>query len=440
MLGGSLRLLRALVALGAVVGATLALAGPAGALSTGVVISQVFGGGGNASAPYQNDFVELFNRGAARSADRLVGPVRERDRHRDILLAAVAALSGVLRPGSTTSFRQAGAPHGVPLPTPDASGTAAMAAGAGKVIVANTATGLTCNGGSTPCSAAQLAQIVDLVGYDGANFFEGTRPRRRSRIRPPARARRRLHRDRQERRRLRSRLGVTAQYAHRGALLHDRRRAVGQLHDAGERRDRRRGGRERLAHLQRARQRDRLLVLDLVPAASGTHTAVASGGPTIFTLVPDSNFANGETCTVTVVAANVSDQDTADPPDTMAADYVFSFTTVARAADRHQPALRRRRQHRLALHRTTSSTLQPGDGPVSLSGWSVQYAAAAGTPGRSRTSAGLHQRRASTTSCRKGPGAGDGEQPPDRGGARHDRDGGGRRKGRAGQYDDRARG
>jgi predicted extracellular nuclease len=27
-----------------------------------VVISQVYGGGGNASAPYQNDFVELFNR------------------------------------------------------------------------------------------------------------------------------------------------------------------------------------------------------------------------------------------------------------------------------------------------------------------------------------------------------------------------------------------
>ena len=48
-----------------------------------------------------------------------------------------------------------------------------MAAGAGKVILANTTTGLACNGSSTACSPAQLAQIVDLVGYGNANFFEG---------------------------------------------------------------------------------------------------------------------------------------------------------------------------------------------------------------------------------------------------------------------------
>src|SRR6185436_7861787 len=33
--------------------------------SSTMVISQVFAGGGNASAPYANDFVELFNRGSA---------------------------------------------------------------------------------------------------------------------------------------------------------------------------------------------------------------------------------------------------------------------------------------------------------------------------------------------------------------------------------------
>src|SRR4030095_4827680 len=32
---------------------------------------------------------------------------------------------------------------------------------------------------------------------------------------------------------------------------------------------------------------------------SGTHTAVVSGGPTTFTLNPDSDFVNSETCTVT---------------------------------------------------------------------------------------------------------------------------------------------
>src|SRR5215212_2281241 len=33
------------------------------AVSTNVVISQVYGGGGNTGAPYTNDFIELFNRG-----------------------------------------------------------------------------------------------------------------------------------------------------------------------------------------------------------------------------------------------------------------------------------------------------------------------------------------------------------------------------------------
>jgi hypothetical protein len=33
------------------------------AVSQGVVISQVYGGGGNSGAPYTHDFVELFNRG-----------------------------------------------------------------------------------------------------------------------------------------------------------------------------------------------------------------------------------------------------------------------------------------------------------------------------------------------------------------------------------------
>ena len=33
--------------------------------------------------------------------------------------------------------------------------------------------GLACNGGSTPCGPADLARMIDLVGYGSANFFEG---------------------------------------------------------------------------------------------------------------------------------------------------------------------------------------------------------------------------------------------------------------------------
>ena len=34
-------------------------------ISPDIVISQVYGGGGNAGALYKNDFIELFNRGAS---------------------------------------------------------------------------------------------------------------------------------------------------------------------------------------------------------------------------------------------------------------------------------------------------------------------------------------------------------------------------------------
>ena len=45
----------------ALVAAPLALVAPASASSTGLVISEVYGGGGNTGAPYTNDFIELQN-------------------------------------------------------------------------------------------------------------------------------------------------------------------------------------------------------------------------------------------------------------------------------------------------------------------------------------------------------------------------------------------
>jgi hypothetical protein len=53
-----------------------------------------------------------------------------------------------------------------------------------------------------------------------------------------------------------------------------------------------------------------------------------TGGPTTFTINPNVDFAFNETCTVTVFAAQVTDQDSADPPDNMTANFVFSYTTI----------------------------------------------------------------------------------------------------------------
>jgi hypothetical protein len=61
------------------------------------------------------------------------------------------------------------------------------------------------------------------------------------------------------------------------------------------------------------------------------------GGPVLYTLNPDADFVLGETCTVAVVAANVADVDINDPPDNMAANYVFSFLVGAGGSGTGQP-------------------------------------------------------------------------------------------------------
>jgi len=158
------------------------LAAPiASAASPNLVISQVYGGGGNNQAPYTHDFVELFNRGT--SAVSLSGmSIQYTSATGTGNLGAndgqLSALPDVtLQPGQYFLVQQAaGAGNGVPLPTPDLvdESPISMAAGAGKVALVTGTTALGCNGGSAPCSPEQLDRIVDLVGYGNANFFEGS--------------------------------------------------------------------------------------------------------------------------------------------------------------------------------------------------------------------------------------------------------------------------
>src|SRR5207249_2363045 len=55
--------------------------------------------------------------------------------------------------------------------------------------------------------------------------------------------------------------------------------------------------------------------------------SVSGDGTSTITVDPDSDLPSTANCTVTAVAANISDVDTGDPPDHPAANYVFSFTT-----------------------------------------------------------------------------------------------------------------
>ncbi|TDK24331.1 nuclease [Luteimonas aestuarii] len=145
--------------------------------SAQVVISQVYGGGGNSGAPYTNDYVELFNSGSTPAS--LSGlsvqytsatGTGNFGANTGLIVVLPAA---TLDPGAYFLVGLAGGTNGVALPTPDATGTINMAGAAGKVALVNSTVSLGCNGSSTPCDASQQALIVDLVGFGNANFFEG---------------------------------------------------------------------------------------------------------------------------------------------------------------------------------------------------------------------------------------------------------------------------
>jgi predicted extracellular nuclease len=149
-------------------------------LDAPVVIRQVYGGGGNSGAIYTHDFIELFNRSNAPVS--LAGwSLQYASATGTGALGANATQltelpSIVLQPGQSFLVQEATqAAVGLPLPAPDVVDATpiAMSGTAGKVALVRSSSGLGCNGSSSPCSAAQLALIVDLVGYGSANFFEG---------------------------------------------------------------------------------------------------------------------------------------------------------------------------------------------------------------------------------------------------------------------------
>ncbi len=132
-----------------------------------IVISQVYGGGGNSGAPYTNDFVELFNRGAM-NVDINGWSIQYASATGTSW--SVTNLNGTIAPGQYYLIQLAGGSVGSPLPTPDATGTSNLSATAGKVALIDNNTALT---GSCPTSTG----IIDFVGFGTtANCFEGSGP------------------------------------------------------------------------------------------------------------------------------------------------------------------------------------------------------------------------------------------------------------------------
>ena len=132
-----------------------------------IVISQVYGGGGDAGATLRNDYIELFNRGAW--PVRLGGWSVQYAAANGSTWQVTTLPDLVIPPGKYFLVEQAqGAGGTIGLPTPDAQGTIDLDATSGKVALLNTTTAL--SGSGCPTSV----NVVDLVGYGAANCSLGS--------------------------------------------------------------------------------------------------------------------------------------------------------------------------------------------------------------------------------------------------------------------------
>lgn len=148
-------------------GSTTSDAAPCG--TDTVVISQIYGGGGNADAVYKNDFIELFNRGTA-SVDLGTWSIQYSSAAGTSWATNKINLTGKSIAAGAYLLVQLGSGGnvGADLPvTPDLTSSLNISASAGKFALVKSQTGLA----AATCPTS--TDIVDLVGYGtSANCFE----------------------------------------------------------------------------------------------------------------------------------------------------------------------------------------------------------------------------------------------------------------------------
>jgi hypothetical protein len=130
-----------------------------------VVISQIYGGGGNTGAQFNRDFVELFN---PTNAPLPLGGLSIQYASAVGVSWSVTALpaAAIIPPGGYFLVQLQGGATGAALPTPDHTGSTNMSATVGKVALVD--------GTNALDKACPTMGLVDFIGFGTtANCFEG---------------------------------------------------------------------------------------------------------------------------------------------------------------------------------------------------------------------------------------------------------------------------
>ncbi len=296
-----------------------------------VTISQVYGGGGNASATFTNDFVELFNP-TANTVDLTGWSLQYTSAAGDSWDFTSQPIGGFIEPGQYYLIALAGGATGAPLPAANINGDINMSATTGKVALVNDFDPLE---GTCPLGDVN---IVDFVGYGtGATCAETANapaPSNTTAI-------------------FRKNGGATDNDNNQDdfvtATPNPRRTApIVEIGPAVFRSDPRKNGVNA--------PRDASITLNFTEpvnvvgswfnincVTTGLHNdATVAGADKIWVITPNVNFLAGEQCTVTIFKDQIHDQDTDDSgpnDDTLIADFVATFTVATGTAPPYPPSV-----------------------------------------------------------------------------------------------------
>jgi endonuclease G len=133
------------------------------AVGTHVVISEIYGGGGNSGSSYKNDYIELYN--PTSSSVSLSGWSVQYASSTGSF-NSITTLSGSIGAHQYYLIKEASGGAGtVDLPTADVTGTINLSASSGKVALAKV---------TTSVSGSSDSNVVDFVGFGSANDSETT--------------------------------------------------------------------------------------------------------------------------------------------------------------------------------------------------------------------------------------------------------------------------